>query len=128
MSLRKVFLLDGLGAVGSTVFSGLVLPLFSEQIGVPKTILYSLALLALAFSIYSLSCFQFVTKLKPWMLLGIILANILYCVTSVGTVFFLPSLTFLGAVLFSFEVGIIALVVLVEWNVYRKSTTPQKLT
>lgn len=117
---KNVFLFDGIGATVSTLFAGFLLPRFSLQIGVTTSDLYCLASLAFIYSIYSFYCYKFVAATKPWMLIGIILANGFYCSVSSGIIFFYRSLTVTGAVLFSMEIFVVLLVIGLELNVYRK--------
>lgn len=117
---KNIFLVDGVGAVLSAITVGVVLPLFSEQIGLSTEILRLLALVALVFGIYSLSCFWFVLRPKPSMLLGIISANSLYCVLVLSIALLSSELTTLGRAYFIIEAAIILGVVFLETRVYRK--------
>lgn len=83
---RKLFLIDAIGAVVSSVFLGLVLPAIQEYIGLSVDILYKLTVPAVLFALYSLSCFLINWKNPaPW-LVGIGLLNLGYVVY---TAFFL---------------------------------------
>ena len=54
---QKMLLIDGLGALLSFVFLGILLPLFHEAIGMPIDKLYFLAGIALLFAFFSLGSF-----------------------------------------------------------------------
>jgi len=70
------------------MLTGLVLPVFSSYIGLETKELYALACLPLAFSIYSFSCFGWVSTIKPSMLIGIVVGTIVYCLVSGALIFF----------------------------------------
>jgi hypothetical protein len=54
------------------------------------------------------------------MLLGIILANIFYCLLAAGIIFFHHSLTNLGKTFFAIEIVVVIAVIAIEWRVYQK--------
>lgn len=120
LNKKNIFLLDGIGAALSLLFTGLVLPLFSDWTGLTIRTLYFLALFPLAYGVYSLSCYWLVKTLKPWMLLGIILANIFYCIVSGVLIFSYDSLTIWGQAILTIEIMVVLAVVAIELNVYRK--------
>lgn len=119
MNSKTIFLFDGAGAVSSFLVTGLLLPLFSEAIGIPKNILYGLALFPLLYGVYSFSCYMLPAR-KPWTLLAIIFANAFYGAVS-GTVMLLSdSITTWGYLLLSGELLVLSAVVALEWSVYKK--------
>ncbi len=118
---RSIFLVDAVGATLSAFCSGIFLPYFLQWTGVPISVSTSLALLGLAFAIYSWSCFLFVKRIQSWMLLAIIAANLSYCVLSSLILFLQTGITFWGNAYFVGEILIVAGVVLIETSVYRRS-------
>jgi len=92
---------------------GIVLTRFQSFFGMPKQELFYLALGAVAFSIYSLTCFfLFPKNWKPYLQLIAIL-NILYCCVTLVLVFILKSeLTAWGVAYF---VGEIILICFIAW-------------
>ncbi|MFT4750359.1 MAG: hypothetical protein ACJA0J_001288 [Bdellovibrionota bacterium] len=114
---HKLFLFDGLGAVLSAVFLGLLLPYFNEYIGMSLTHLYVLAGLAVVFAVYSLSCYFF--RVEKWrsFMLGIAVVNLSYCGL---TIFLLFSnwftITGWGAAYFMAEIIVIVLLVSLEFQ------------
>jgi hypothetical protein len=121
---RNIFLLDGAGAVLSATSTGLLLPFFYPWTGIPMSVSRSLAWLGLAFAIYSFSCFWFVKKTRPAMLLAIIGANSSYCVLSIVTAFTVSQITFWGKSYFLAEALLVFGVVVLETRVYRRSFRP----
>lgn len=117
---RNIFLLDGVGAVVSASFTGLVLPRYSLFLGINVSLLQSLALLPAVYALYSLSCYFVVKKTKPWMLLAIMGANFLYCLISLGLILFRERITWRAQSLLGFEIAIILLIIFLEFRIYKK--------
>jgi hypothetical protein len=120
LTVRQLFLLDGLGAVVTAVMLGAVLPAFEPAFGMPRPILLALALVAASFAAYSLTCH--VRAAGARMLLGITIANTAYCVCTLGLVVWLRgSVTWLGVAYFLGEILVIAALVTVEVIVARRA-------
>jgi hypothetical protein len=100
---RLLFLLDGVGAMFSTIF--LLYIAFNEPIfGMPKTVLFKLIPVTAIFSFYSISCYYLKPPIiKPYLLL-IAIANLLYCaVTFVLLIVHFNQLSVLGVAYFISE-------------------------
>lgn len=82
--LKKLFLVDGVGALVSAVLLGVVLVQFETYFGIPESTLYFLAALPCLFAIYDFYCFYSVKKDLGKHLKRIAVANILYCCLSIG--------------------------------------------
>lgn len=118
---RNIFLLDGIGALVSAIFTGLILPVFSERIGMPSWIMHCLALLPLTYSFYSLGCFWLAKKTRPFMLKIIIIANLFYCLVSGLIIFKYIGITGWGRLALACEIFIIFVVVSIEIKIYRNA-------
>jgi hypothetical protein len=118
---KNIFLFDGTGALFSAIFTGIILPLFSDLIGLPLWILYCLALFPITYGFYSFSCYYLMKKSKAWMLLTIILANIFYCFVSGVLIFKVDSITLWGQLLLAAEILVILVVVSIEMMVYQRT-------
>ncbi len=125
LNQKNIFILDGVGAILSACFTGLILTRYSLFLGINVSLLQSLALIPATYAIYSLSCYFFITKTKPWMLLTVIYANLSYCLISAAIIFFRERITSTGRLLLTVEVIIILLVVLIEFKIYRKIKAPR---
>lgn len=113
--INRLFLIDGLGASVSAFFLGVVLIRFENTFGMPRSVLYFLALLPCIFAIYSFGCYFFVKGNHRSYLRGVAVANLLYCVLTIGLVIFhFESLTLLGLLYFFIELIVIVLLVSVE--------------
>ena len=115
---KTLFAIDGIGAITSALFLGVVLPQFQELIGMPLHRLQVLAIIPCGFAVYDLVCFLFArTDLKRFLRL-IAYANLAYCLLSLALIGqHYQELTGLGLIYFLLEVTIIVVLVLVEIKV-----------
>ena len=120
---KNIFLFDGIGALLSAVFTGLLLPLFSDLLGIQTEILHRLALLPMNYAVYSLSCYKLVKKIRSWNLLVIIFANLAYCLISGTVIFKTDGIANLGTSLLLAEILVVIAVVALEIRVYKKFFT-----
>ncbi len=116
---KRLFLIDGIGALLTAFSLGIVLIKFEHLFGMPITTLNYLALIACIYALYSITCHLILTKNQTGFLLGIITGNILYCMISIGAVVYHnKSLTPLGWTYFIVEIIIIIALVRLEWITY----------
>ncbi len=110
---KKLFLIDGLGAMLSAFLLGVVLVKLQSFIGMPTNQLYFLAAIPCFFALYDLiSYFRVEENWRPY-LKGIAIANLFYCVLSIGLlVIHFSKLTALGVAYFVVE---ILIVVVIAW-------------
>ncbi len=105
---RALFFADYLGAILSSFILGIVLVYFQSYIGLPKTILYQLAIIAMVLMTYSGLCILLIKKNHKPFLFTIGIANICYCI---GSLFimntYFAELTILGLSYFILEKGIV---------------------
>lgn len=120
---KELFLIDGIGALVSILFLGVVLVWLEDKIGMPKNVLYILASLPIFFAIYSFSCYFFLkNNWKPF-LKGIAILNLLYCFLTIGLLFFLDhNLTFLGWTYFIIELIILGFLIAIEFKASTKNS------
>jgi len=121
LSFKQLFLIDGLGALLSAFFLGVILVQFHTDIGMPTKTLKALAIPAIIFSIYSLYCyFRIKENWKPYMKI-IALLNMLYCIiTAALVVGEFKQLSTLGITYFSVEMVIVGIVVYLEIQMIRR--------
>ncbi len=121
--LRKMFLIDGIGALVSAFLLGIILTMFQEYIGMPTWILTILSLIALLFAIYSLNCFFWVKQNQRFFLRIIACFNFSYCLITAGMlVIFRNQLTLLGFTYFLGEIIFILGLVFLEFNLLKQKT------
>jgi hypothetical protein len=112
---KRIFLIDGLGALLSAFLLIAVLARFEDLIGIPQGMFYILSGIASFFAIYSLSCSFFVMERWKVYLKIIMLANAGYCLLTIGVLlYFSQSLTILGWVYFLAELSVIGILIWIE--------------
>lgn len=127
LTIRHLFLLDGLGAAVTAVMLGVVLPALEPAFAMPQGALRVLALVAAGFAVYSLACHVRAAGAR-W-LLGIAVANTAYCVCTLGLLVSLrSSLTWLDLAYFLGEILVIATLVIVEVRVARRAASAHQRT
>jgi hypothetical protein len=107
--LKKIFLIDGIGALASAFLLGVVLVRFEAHFGIPKSTLYVLAGISCIFALYDFYCFLKVKESLAKYLKWIATANLLYCCLSIGFAFYHSSeIKSLG---WAYMIGEVAIVV-----------------
>ena len=116
--LRKLFLLDGAGAMLSAFLLGIVLVKLERLFGIPKTALYVLAALPCFFAIYDFYCYFRIEKHLEKFLMGIAIANLLYCCLSLGlALYHYQEILFLGWVYIIGEIIIVVTLAIIELRI-----------
>ncbi len=114
---RKLFLLDGIGALVSAFFLGVVLVQLEHIFGIPPSALYVLAFIPCVFAAYDFFCYWKIKENWRGYLKAIAIANLLYCVLSLGFAFYhLEQITYLGWAYIIIEILIILVLAKIELN------------
>ena len=114
---RKLFIVDGAGALLSAFFLGIVLVRLESIFGIPPSTLYFLASFPILFAVYDLICYFRAKKLNIF-LKGIAIANLVYCILSLGLAFYHQGvITLWGWGYFLVEVLVIVILSRVELKV-----------
>ena len=122
--LRKIFLIDGFGALLTALLMGVLLPSFPETFGVSVTVAIFLAAIALGYSVYSLSCYFLKFQNTVFHLRNIIYANLIYCGITLGLLsFFSNEFKALGLIYFAVELLVIFALVIIEIIIFSKLST-----
>jgi hypothetical protein len=120
---RKLFLIDGVGAMLSAFLLGVVLVELEDVFGIPPPTLYLLALLPCLFAVYDLYCYRKKEENIGPFLKGIAILNISYCLLSLGLAFYhYQSITYFGWAYILVEILIVLMLARLELIVSR---TPQ---
>lgn len=120
---KRLFLIDGFGALVSALFLGVILVGLGAKIGMPKNVLYLLAVLPIFFAIYSFSCYFFLKAQSGPFLKGIAILNLLYSFLTIGLLFLYDhNLTFLGWTYFVVELMVLAVLIFLEFKASSKNT------
>jgi hypothetical protein len=119
---KKIFLIDGLGAL-LTAFFLFVIPLvFSNVLGMPETVTRCLSMVACIYTAYSFCCYFFVRiHWRPY-LKAIAIANMAYCGLTIALVInYRQSLTVFGLIYFLLEIMVMSCLILTELMVIYKT-------
>lgn len=118
---NNIFLLDGFGALLTAFMLSVVLAGFEHFFGMPRNVLYMLAAIAGVFAVYSLCCYRFVSRNHRPFLLGIIIANLSYCILSIAMALcYFQQLKTPGLVYFILEIVVILALVFIELTCWRQ--------
>lgn len=118
---KKLFLIDGLGALLSAFMLGIVLVKFDAFFGVSASTLYLLAFFPILFAWFDFICFVKKDLIIPFFLKAIAVLNAAYCVLSLVILFFLhQNLTIWAWLYFLSEIGIIIFLVRIELVVAKR--------
>jgi hypothetical protein len=120
--LKKLFLLDGFGALLSAFLLGIVLVKLETYFGIPKQSLYFLAALPVLFALYDFYCYFKIEENLGKFLKGIAIVNILYCCLSIAFAFHhYQSITYLGWAYIIGEIIIVVAIAIVELRAVKLS-------
>jgi len=112
---KRLFLVDGTGALVSAVMIGGVLASYPEVVGMPRSVLFFLACLAAMFAVYSFSCYLWAGTRWRSFLRVIAMVNTAYCVLTFGLMCTdYRALQLTGVVYFVLEIVVILLLVKIE--------------
>jgi hypothetical protein len=114
---NAIFLVDGLGAFATASILFLVQWQFQEYFGMPEERLSLLSMIAIAFAVYSFSCFLFQNRNWRIFLKAIMTANLLYCCLTIGLVIhYYSTLSIVGLTYFLAEIAVIVGLVYIEFQ------------
>lgn len=117
---KKLFLVDGFGAILSAFLFGVILVKFEEIFGIPNSVLYFLAIIPIFLLIYDVFCYYRHLKIG-FLLKGIAVLNLIYCCTSIGLIsYHFNTITILGWAFIIFEIIIVSFLAIIEYRVGRR--------
>ncbi len=115
--IKRMLLLDGIGASLSALMLGVVLPRMHDWIGMPAQALGVLCLIATAYALFSLCCPVFSSQPEPTWLRVIMFANIAYALVIAALLLIhLEEMQPLGIAYFLADLGVMFLVIRLEKN------------
>ncbi|PHN05401.1 hypothetical protein CRP01_17795 [Flavilitoribacter nigricans DSM 23189 = NBRC 102662] len=115
---KKIFQIDGFGAILSALLLGVVLVRLERFFGIPVSTLYLLAALPCLFALYDFYCYFRVNEKIGRFLTGIAIANLAYCALSIGLAIYHRSvITYLGWIYILGEIGIVSILAILELKV-----------
>lgn len=115
---KKLFLIDGIGAILSALALGLVLVKLEKFFGIPSSALYVLATFPMIFATYDMYCYRKKSDKLGQFLRIIAVINLLYCCLSIGFVFYhFDAITAMGWAYILTEILIIITLATIELRV-----------
>lgn len=123
---KQLFLIDGLGALVSAFFLGVVLVQLESIFGIPKNTLYFLAFLPCLFAMYDFYCYLRVQENFSFFIKTIALINLMYCFISIGLAFYhYQKITYLGWGYVLVEILIVVFIAYAELTTAAKIKTEE---
>ncbi|WP_299059094.1 hypothetical protein [uncultured Polaribacter sp.] len=119
---KKLFFIDGVGAILSAFLLGFVLVKLESFFGIPPSALYILAIFPIFFAIFDFYSYQQKDENKIKLLLkGIAMMNLLYSLLSIIlAIFHYQTITFLGWIYIIVEIIIIVVLAFFELKEVKK--------
>jgi hypothetical protein len=118
---KKLFLIDGIGAILSAFLLGVVLVKLERIFGIPTSTLYFLAALPILFASYDFLCTRKENDKLGQYLKAIAVINLLYCCLSIGFAFYhLGTITFFGWAYILLEILIVLFLAFIEFSVAKR--------
>ncbi|MEZ4773978.1 MAG: hypothetical protein R3D00_12405 [Bacteroidia bacterium] len=112
-----LFLVDGAGALVSAFLLGVILVRWEQVFGIPASILYLLASLPVLFAVYDFYCYRTQKERPAVFLRAIAIANLLYCVLSLGlAIYHSQTITLWGWAYILSEILIVLILVKMEYR------------
>ncbi len=120
ITFKKIFLIDSVGAIVTALMLSQVLAQFEHIFGMPQSTLFTLAGIASGFALYSITCYWLVKKHWRRYLIGIAVANIAYCILTLGLIIKLSdTITYLGIAYFGGEIILVVALAIFEFQFAR---------
>ncbi len=118
---KRLFLIDGLGALLSAVMLGVILVQLESMVGIPYSTLCFLSALPAGFAAYDMVCYLMNTNKQGILLKVIASLNIIYACISISYAFYhFSTITALGWIYIILEIFIIVILAGIELKVANK--------
>ncbi|PBI86814.1 hypothetical protein BSF41_32710 [Flavobacterium sp. ACN2] len=120
---KNIFLVDGFGALLTTILLFFVLRNFNDFFGLSKDIFEYLSIISCTFFVYSISCYSLVKQNWKSFLKIIYTANILYCILTFGILIHnYESISIFGIIYFLVEIAVIIWLVTLEIKIIKSKS------
>jgi len=120
---KNIFLVDGFGALLTTILLFFVLRNFNDFFGLSKDIFEYLSIISCTFFVYSISCYSLVKQNWKSFLKIIYTANILYCILTFGILIHnYESISIFGIIYFLAEIAVIIWLVTLEIKIIKSKS------
>lgn len=119
-SAKTLFLIDAIGALITALLLSQIVARFVSFFGMPQNVVYLLAGIACVFAIYSALCHLLINNNFSPFLVGIAIANTLYCLLTAGLVIhYWYTISIWGVAYFVGEIIVVLTLVYVEYRQLR---------
>lgn len=123
LSPRKLFLIDGIGALISATFWVIILVRFETFFGIPRAALYLLASFPCFFAVYDFYCYSRIKNNIRIFLKIIAYSNFIYCCISIIVAIYHYQIISVWAWMYiSLEIVIVLSLIIVELGTVKKLT------
>lgn len=122
---KRIFVIDGLGALFTAFSLGIVLVKLEYIFGIPRTSLITLSIIPLFYFLYDCFCYFRAKNRLGFYIKGIAILNLLYCPISIG--FHLydgQSITLVGWIYIIIEILVVAAIAIFEFKFANKISRP----
>ena len=118
---KKLFQIDGFGAILSAFMLGIVLVRLERVFGIPESVLYFLASLPCFFAVYDFYCYFKIDKKLGIFLKAIAITNLIYCCLSIGlAIYYSETITNLGWIYILTEILIVFTLAIIEIRIAKR--------
>lgn len=125
---KKLFQIDGFGAIVSAILLGIVLVNLEYLFGIPKPTLYFLASFPCLFAVYDFYCYFKIDNNLGKFLKIIVSANIIYCGLSIGlAIYHRENISNLGWMYILMEIAIVSGLSSIELKVAKRQEELTKI-
>ena len=112
---KRLFIVDGLGALLSAFLLGVVLVKFEHLFGIPTKTLYYLAILSIFLVIFDFFCYRNIKENSDQYLKRIAIMNLVYCFLSIGVaIYHFEIITQFGWIYILQEILIVVILAFIE--------------
>ena len=124
---KKLFKIDGVGAILSAALLGIVLVELESVFGIPKSTLYFLAFLPCLFTVYDFYCYFKIDNNLGSFIKVIAITNLIYCCLSIGlATYHSEEIKILGWAYILIEIAIVSGLSIIELKVAKRQTELSK--
>ena len=125
---KKLFQIDGFGAILSAILLGIVLVKWEYLFGIPKLTLYFLASLPCLFAVYDFYCYFKIDNNLGDFIKRIAIINLMYCCLSIGlAIYHREDIKILGWIYILMEIAIVSGLSIIELKVAKRQTELTKI-
>lgn len=116
---KRIFLIDALGALLTSILLFGVLAQLEQYFGMPSNALYVLSVIAFCLFVYSIICHQLIkSNWKPFLRM-VMIFNSIYLLFSIGLIFScFEKISGLGFIYFIVEFIVIGIIIIIEFESY----------